>query len=97
MAYLISPEGSEVWAGRGGFYAGLTTVDLDTYYTATDRRFAELFRDDRELRFDASDLMPSDIGSGLLWREITSWISGTTTLDQFVATMDAAYADAPRP
>ena len=95
MTYLISPDGSEVWAGRGGFYNGLTTVDLDTYYTDTDRRFAALFRDGRELRFDASDLMPSEIGSGLLWREITSWISGTTTLDEFVTTMDAAYADAP--
>ena len=95
MTYLISPEGSRVWAGRGGFYSGLTTVDLDTYYTDTDRRFAELFRDKRDVRFDASDLMPSDIGSGLLWREITAWISGTTTLDEFVATMDAAYADAP--
>jgi hypothetical protein len=39
--------------------------------------------------------MPAAIGSDLLWREITSWISGTTTLDEFVATMDAAYADAP--
>ena len=95
MAFLISPDGSEVWAGRGGYYSGLTTVDLDTYYTETDRRFAELLRDGREFRFDASDLMPSAIGSGLLWQEITSWISGTTTLDEFVATMDAAYADAP--
>lgn len=94
MAYLISPEGSEVWAERGGFYSGSTTVDLDTYYTDTDRRFAELFRDGRDVRFDASDLMPSEIGSGLFWREITLWIAGTTTLDEFVAIMDAAYADA---
>jgi alpha-glucoside transport system substrate-binding protein len=97
MAYLISPDGLEIWAGRGGFYSGLTTVDLDTYYSETDRRFAELFRDGRDLRFDASDLMPSEIGSGLLWREITAWISGTTTLDEFVATMDAAYAGADQP
>ena len=94
MAYLISPEGSEVWAERGGFYSGSTTVDLDTYYTDTDRRFAELFRDGRDVRFDASDLMPSEIGSGLFWREITLWIAGTTTLDEFVAIMDASYADA---
>jgi alpha-glucoside transport system substrate-binding protein len=97
MAYLLSPQGSEVWARRGGYYSALDTVDLDTYYTPTDRRFAGLFRDGREFRFDASDLMPSDIGSGLLWREITSWIAGTTTIDQFVATMDAAYSDADQP
>jgi hypothetical protein len=38
--------------------------------------------------------MPSEIGSGLFWRGITRWIAGTTTLDEFVAIMDAAYADA---
>ena len=95
MAYLVSPDGSREWARRGGFYSAATTVDLGGYYTDTDRQFAELFRDGRDVRFDASDQMPAAIGSDLLWREITSWIAGTTTLDEFVATMDAAYADAP--
>jgi alpha-glucoside transport system substrate-binding protein len=94
MAYLSSPEGPQVWAERGGFYNGLATVDLDTYYSRTDRQFAELLRDGREFHFDASDVMPSAIGSELLWSEITSWIAGATTLDEFVANMDAAYADA---
>ncbi|HUS42370.1 MAG TPA: ABC transporter substrate-binding protein [Ilumatobacteraceae bacterium] len=97
MAHLVSPEGSREWARRGGFYSAATTVDLDAYYPDADRQFAELFRGGREIRFDASDVMPAAIGSGLLWREITSWIAGATTLDEFVATMDAAYADADTP
>jgi len=95
MTYLISPDGAREWAARGGYYSARTSVDLDTYYTPADRAFAELFRDGRDYRFDASDVMPPAIGSDLFWKEITSWISGATTLDQFVATMDAAYADAP--
>ena len=94
MNYLVSPEGSREWAERGGFFSGLTSVDLDTYYDAADRRFAELLREERTLRFDASDVMPSAIGSDLLWREITQWIAGAIDLDELVATMDAAYADA---
>ncbi len=86
--------GSREWAERGGFFSGLTSVDLDTYYDAADRRFAELLREERTLRFDASDVMPSAIGSDLLWREITQWIAGAIDLDELVATMDAAYADA---
>lgn len=97
MAYLISPEGSRTWAERGGFYSGLTDVDLETYYTDTDRRFAELFRDGRDIRFDASDRMPAEIGSGLFWREIRSWIAGTTTLDEFLSTMDEAVANTDAP
>lgn len=95
MSYLLSPDGPRAWAERGGFYSESTGVDLDSYYTDTDRRFASLLREGRDVRFDASDLMPSDIGSGLLWTEITSWIAGTTVLDDFVATMDEAFADAP--
>ena len=97
MNFLISPDGSREWAERGGFFSGLTTVDLDTYYGNTDRRFAELLREDRTLRFDASDVMPSAIGSGLFWSEITEWVAGSIDLDELIETMDAAYADADAP
>jgi alpha-glucoside transport system substrate-binding protein len=94
MAYLVSPEGGSEWARRGGYISARTSVDVDTYYTATDRRFAALLIDGRDLRFDASDLMPPDIGAGLLWTEITAWVAGTSSLDQFVTTIDDALAEA---
>jgi alpha-glucoside transport system substrate-binding protein len=92
MAYLVSPEGSREWAEQGGYLSARTSVDIDTYYTDTDRRFAALLLDGRELRFDASDLMTPDIGAGLLWTEITAWVAGTSSLDQFVTTIDDAIA-----
>jgi alpha-glucoside transport system substrate-binding protein len=94
MNFLISPAGPREWASRGGFFNGLTTVGLDTYYSAADRLFAELLREDRIVRFDASDVMPAAIGSSLFWSEITEWVAGVITLDELAATMDAAYADA---
>jgi alpha-glucoside transport system substrate-binding protein len=71
-----------------------TSIDVDTYHTESDRMFARLLTDGRELRFDASDLMPPDIGSGLLWQEITRWTSGTISVDEFVTTMDEAISTA---
>ena len=65
---------------------------MDTYYTPDDRHFVELLLDGRELRFDASDQLPPEIGAGLLWSEITAWVAGTSSLDQFVATIDDAVA-----
>jgi hypothetical protein len=38
--------------------------------------------------------MPPDIGSGLLWQEITRWTSGTISVDEFVTTMDEAISTA---
>jgi alpha-glucoside transport system substrate-binding protein len=92
MTYLVSPEGGREWAKRGGYISARTSVDVDAYYTATDRRFAELLLDGRELRFDASDQLPPQIGAGLLWTEITAWIAGTSSLDQFVTAIDDAIA-----
>ncbi len=97
MTYLVSPDGGREWAKRGGYLSARTSVDLDTYYTDTDRQFAEVLLDGRELRFDASDLMPPEIGSGLLWREITAWVAGTSSLDSFVTTIDDAIAASDTP
>ncbi len=97
MTYLVSPEGGREWAKRGGYLSARTSVDLDTYYTDTDRRFAEVLLDGRPLRFDASDLMPPEIGADLLWTEISAWIAGASSLDQFVSTVDDAIAASPTP
>jgi hypothetical protein len=34
--------------------------------------------------------MPPEIGAALFWTEITNWIRGATTLDEFLAAMDEA-------
>ncbi len=97
MEYLVTPDGAREWARRGGYLSARTSVDVETYYTETDQLFAALLLDGRELRFDASDAMPPEIGSGLLWREITSWTAGTTSLDDFVTTIDDAVETATTP
>ena len=97
MEYLVTPDGAREWARRGGYLSGRTSVDVGTYYTETDQLFANLLLDGRELRLDASDVMAPEIGSGLLWREITSWTAGTTSLDEFVVTIDDAVEAAATP
>lgn len=90
MAYLATPESGAEWARRGGYVSARNSVDVDTYYTAADRRFVELFLDDRTIRFDGSDSMAPDVGSSLWWSEITSWIGGATSLDDMVSALDDA-------
>jgi alpha-glucoside transport system substrate-binding protein len=93
----LSPDGGREWAERGGYISARTSVDANNHYTAADRRFAELLIDGRELRFDAPELMPPEIGSGLLWKENTAWIAGTSSLDQFVTAIDDALAASNEP
>lgn len=92
MQYLVSADGGREWAKRGGYLSGRASVDIDTYYTPADRRLAELLLDGRPLRFDASDVMPPEVGSGLLWQTMTTWVAGSTPTDALVATIDEALA-----
>ena len=89
MQFLVSPDGSREWARRGGYLSDRISVDGD-YYDEIDQRFAGVLLEDRVERFDASDSMPPEIGAALFWTEITNWIRGATTLDEFLATMDEA-------
>jgi alpha-glucoside transport system substrate-binding protein len=92
MQYLVSADGGREWARRGGYLSGRTSVDLGTYYTPADERLAALLIDGRPLRFDGSDVMPPEVGSGLLWQELTTWVAGSTSTDALVATIDEALA-----
>jgi alpha-glucoside transport system substrate-binding protein len=90
MTYLATTDGAATWAERGGFVSARTSVDHDTYYHGASRRFSELLVDAPVSRFDASDVMPAIVGSGLLWSQITEWIAGTITLDELVTSVDEA-------
>lgn len=97
MTHLVSPDGARVWADRGGFFSVRRDVDAESYFSATDRRLAALIRESPTLRPDATDAMPPAIGADLVWRQITLWVAGVATLEEFAGTIDAAYADADTP
>ena len=90
MAYLATADSGRTWAREGGFVSQRVDVDLDAFYNDIDAAFAELLRDETTSRFDASDTLPAEIGSGLLWQELTNWMNGSTTLDGVLASMDEA-------
>jgi len=46
------------------------------YPTAADLRYAQILLAADTYRFDASDLMPTEVGLGSFYRGITDWLSG---------------------
>lgn len=97
MTFLIGPGGARAWVDRGGYLSNRAEVDLDDYDDA-DRRFAELLQEDREVRFDASDLLLTDIRE-LLLDEITNFVAQANflqvddELDSLAERVDAAFAE----
>ncbi len=51
----------------------------------------EIFTQAPFARFDASDLMPSEVGAGAWWRETVAWISGSQDLDATLTNIDNAW------
>lgn len=90
LRYLAEPTSGEPWArsGLGGFVSPHQSFDRAAYVDPFDRRVAELLGDAETVRFDGSDQMPPDVGTGTFWQGMTEYVSGlplSTVLDEIEA------------
>lgn len=81
MKYLATPEPHEIWAGLGGFISPHQQVSLDVYPDEVAQRQAEILADAETIRFDASDMMPSQVGTGTFWTGIIDYVGGEDAED----------------
>ena len=98
QAYLAS----DTWANErigttgteGGWISANKGADPTKLKTPIDKLTVELLQDPKtQFRFDGSDQMPGAIGSNVLWKEMTDWITGQGTK----ATLDKIEAAWPKP
>lgn len=54
---------------------------------------SELLANSTEARFDASDLMPSEIGPDAFWSEGAAWVIGEQKLRRTLRAIDAAWPE----
>jgi alpha-glucoside transport system substrate-binding protein len=96
MAYLAGPDAGASWARRGGFLSPKSSLGRDVYPPGFNAQLAAALGDVPAVVFDASDQMPPDIGSGLLWSGITRWVSGVDDYARFARRLDRARDAATR-
>ncbi len=92
MQYLASPEGAEVWVKNGGFISPNKSVPLDWYANDVDRTQAEIMKNATTFRFDASDLMPAEVGTGTFWTGMVDYVSGED-LDTVLQTIEDSWPE----
>ena len=88
--YLTTPAAARERAAQGGFISPLETVTADAYPSALNRTIAQWTLDAEVVRFDASDLMPPEVGVDAFWAGMTAWLSGAR-LTTTVAQIDLAW------
>jgi len=75
LEWLSTPEGAETWAKAGGFLAANKNVPVDWYTSYPHNELAGLVAGASAFGFDASDLMPAEVGAGTFWSEMVEWVA----------------------
>lgn len=96
MTFLASADAGTPWTRAGGFLSAKSSISGDEY-PDVENRFIEQLATSQVQVFDASDQMHPDVGSGLLWTEITQWVSGAVSYSEFADTIDAARSEIAAP
>ena len=91
MEFLSSDEFGGPWAQGGGWLSPHTTFDGSQYPDDITRQLAQLAVESDVFRFDGSDVMPREVGSGSFWTEMVAFQSGKSAQ----ATVDAIQATWP--
>jgi alpha-glucoside transport system substrate-binding protein len=91
MEYFTTPQSASGWLQNGGALAAHLTATPEMYGVDLERGIAELVAEATSFRFDASDLMPAEVGSGSFWTGMTDYVSGAADLDTVLAEIDAAW------
>jgi alpha-glucoside transport system substrate-binding protein len=90
MQYLATPEAFRPWIEQGGFVSPNKNVSLDWYTNPVDASQAKILNEATVLRFDASDAMPKEVGSGTFWKGEVDYINGAD-LDTVLKTIDDSW------
>ena len=79
MQFLTSDKFGEQWAQAGGWLSPHTTFDQANYPNDTTRKMAEIAYSADVFRYDASDVMPKEVGSGSFWTGMVEWAGGKSS------------------
>jgi alpha-glucoside transport system substrate-binding protein len=91
MEYFTTPQSASGWLNNGGALAAHLTATPDMYGVDLERGIAELVTQATSFRFDASDLMPGEVGGGSFWTGMTDYVSGVSDLDTVLTQIDESW------
>ena len=91
--FLATPQGVQRWIEAGSAISANTATPAEWYADHYKLDVAaDIVNNATYLGFDASDLMPPEVGAGAFWTEGVEFIrAGGTNVDQVLQNIDAAW------
>jgi alpha-glucoside transport system substrate-binding protein len=76
MEFLTTGKSGEAWARAGGALFPHKDQNLDAYPDKLSYAQAKMLLNAKVFRFDASDMMPAEVGAGTFWEGMVDIVSG---------------------
>lgn len=73
-----------------GFLSAVKGAD-SSLYAPLEAQMIDIMANSEVARFDASDLMPADVGAGTFWSEGTSFVNGDSTAQEAADNIEASW------
>jgi alpha-glucoside transport system substrate-binding protein len=89
MEFLTTWDSAKTWATAGGALFPHQDQNFDDYGSPIERELAKILVGAKVFRFDASDLMPAEVGAGTFWTGMTDVVSGVPIDDVLEAIEDS--------
>jgi alpha-glucoside transport system substrate-binding protein len=91
MEFIGSEDFGAEWAEAGGWLSPHKTFDTSQYSDEITRQLAEQAQQADVFRFDASDLMPPEVGAGTFWDQMVAWTAGEVDLDEALSNIEDSW------
>jgi alpha-glucoside transport system substrate-binding protein len=93
VQYLVTAEAQTIWVKRGGKLSPNNKTSLSDYPDDISRLEAQTIVNTKIGRYDAGDLMPSDMKNAY-WQAILDFVSDQSKLDSILTNLDKIQATA---
>jgi alpha-glucoside transport system substrate-binding protein len=92
MRFLSQGISTREWVESGTMVSPHNDAQLSWYPNEWSRGYAEIIQNASTVRFDGSDLMPSQVGAGSFWDGMVNWVNGDP-LRQVLSNIDDTYPE----
>jgi len=91
LKFLTTWEACAPWAHIGGALFPHKNQNFDDYGNSVEREIAKILVNASVFRFDASDLMPTEVGSGSFWTGMVNYVSGSENAEDCLKVIEESW------
>ena len=91
LTFLTTWDACAPWARIGGALFPHKNQNFDDYGNSVEREIAKILVNASVFRFDASDLMPTEVGSGSFWTGMVNYVSGAEKAEECLKVIEESW------